>query len=41
MRGSVLSNIRPLVITVLILIVSEVLSSTLLPLMGLDNYRLP
>lgn len=41
MRVSFLSYLRPLLVTILLLILCEVLSTTLLPLMGLQSYRIP
>ena len=41
MRGSFLAYIRPLVVTLLLLIMCEVLSSAFLPLIGLNHYRIP
>jgi len=40
-RGSFLYYIRPLLVTVLLLIICEVLSTTILPLIGLQTYRIP
>ena len=41
MRGSFLSILRPLGITLLILIILEIMSTALLPMMGLTTYRIP
>lgn len=41
MRGNFTIYIRPLVITLLLLILCEVLSTSLLPLIGLESYRMP
>ncbi len=41
MKGNFAHLIRPLVITLLILIVLEILSTAILPMVGLTKYRIP